>query len=402
MLTRLVAQAHELAGAPCDRPRSTVRTVQLGMSWFPEQAGNGLDRVYHALAHHLPDVGVAVRGVVAGSDEVEAESQGRIRAFAPDGAPLVGRLRAARRVTRQVLDAESPDLVAAHFALYAAPVLGALARRPFVVHFHGPWAAESAVEGGGRLSTRAKHLLERAVYRRADRLIVLSSAFRDVLCESYGIDSDRVRIVPGGVDTERFGTGLTRREARLRLGWPTDRPIVLSVRRLAHRMGLDRLIEAVSRVREREPDVLLLIAGKGPLAEVLEGQVAAAGLNEHVRFLGFVPEDDLPVAYRAADLSIVPTTALEGFGLTTVESLAAGTPVLVTPRGGLPEVVRGLSPDLVLGGADVHDLAEGLVGALSGTLALPGAAACQAYARDHFGWERVAVRVREVYEEVLP
>ena len=381
--------------------RRVVRTIQLGMSWFPEQAGNGLDRVYHALVHHLPNVGVAVRGIVAGSDLIETYSRGHVHAFASDGAPLVRRLRAARRLTKQALDAETPDLVAAHFALYAAPVLDTLRHLPFVMHFHGPWAAESAVEGGGPLATRAKYLLEQTVYRRADRFVVLSSAFREVLCASYGIDPDRVRIVPGGVEVERFDTGLARRDARLRLGWPTDRPIVLSVRRLAHRMGLDRLIAAMEHVRESEPDVLLLIAGKGPIADELRGHVAAAGLGDHVGFLGFVPETALPTAYRAADISIVPTTALEGFGLTTVESLAAGTPVLVTPRGGLPEVVRGLSPGLVLGGAEVRDLAEGLTDALSGMLALPDASTCQKYVRDHFSWERVAANVRDVYEEVL-
>lgn len=380
---------------------SEIVALHLGMSWFPEQAGNGLDRVYHALAYHLPEVGVEVRGLVAGSDGVEADSGGRVRAFAPDGSSLVKRLRAARSTTRSVVRDAAPDLVAAHFALYAAPVLDVLRSVPFVMHFHGPWAAESAVEGGRRLPTRAKHLLERAVYRKADRLVVLSSAFRDVLCESYGIDPDRVRIVPGGVETERFDTGLSRRDARLQIGWPTDRPIVLSVRRLAHRMGLDRLIAAMQHVREHEPDVLLFIAGRGPLAGALRDQVAAAGLTDHVRFLGFVPDDVLPVAYRAADLSIVPTTALEGFGLTTVESLAAGTPVLVTPRGGLPEVVSDLAPELVLAGTEVDVLADGLIRALSGALSLPDTAACQAYARDRFGWGRVASRVRGVYEEVL-
>ena len=378
-----------------------IRTLQLGMSWFPEQAGNGLDRVYHALIRHLPEVGVEAHGLVAGSERVEADSGGHVRAFAPESDPLGRRLGAARRATMNVLRATSPDLIAAHFALYAAPVWDRVGDQPFVVHFHGPWAAESAVEGGSPLVTCAKHAMERAVYRRADRLIVLSGAFRDVLCTSYGIDPERVRIVPGGVEADRFNTGLTRREARLRLGWPTDRPLVLSVRRLARRMGLDRLIAALGIVREREPEVLLLIAGRGPIAEELQAQVTAAGLDNHVRFLGFVPDDDLPVAYRAADLSIVPTTALEGFGLTTVESLAAGTPVLVTPSCGLPEVVWDLDPRLILPSAEPGALAEGIAGALDGTSGLPDAAACQDYARDRFSWRCVAEQTRAVYQEVL-
>lgn len=386
---------------PHTEPRRVIRTLQLGMSWFPEQAGNGLDRVYHALVGHLPAVGVEVQGLVAGSERVEAGSEGRVRAFAPEDAPLGQRLSAARRLTMDALRTTNPEIIAAHFALYAVPVWERLGDRPFVMHFHGPWAAESAVEGDSRLTTRAKHLMEQVVYRRADRLIVLSSAFRDVLCSSYGIDPERVRIVPGGVETDRFDTDLTRREARLHLGWPTDRPIVLSVRRLARRMGLDRLITAIGRVRERERDVLLLIAGKGPIAEELKDQAEAAGLGDHVGFLGFVPEDDLPIAYRAADLSIVPTVALEGFGLTTVESLAAGTPVLVTPNGGLPEVVRGLSSSLILPSDDPGALAEGIAGALGGTVGLPDAEACQRYARERFSWGQVAEQTRAVYEEVL-
>ena len=63
-----------------------------------------------------------------------------------------------------------------------------------------------------------------------------------------------------------------------------------------------------------------------------------------MRLLGFVAEEDLPWLYRACDISIVPSVALEGFGLPTIESLAAGTPVLVTPIGGLPETVSELDP----------------------------------------------------------
>jgi glycosyltransferase involved in cell wall biosynthesis len=100
-------------------------------------------------------------------------------------------------------------------------------------------------------------------------------------------------------------------------------------------------------------------------------------------------------------LSIVPTVALEGFGLVAAESLAAGTPVFVTPVGGLPEVVSGLSTDLVLSGSDVGSLAEGLEAALGGELILPDAETCQNHVRVRYDWPVVAARVQEVYAEVL-
>jgi len=149
------------------------------------------------------------------------------------------------------------------------------------------------------------------------------------------------------------------------------------------------------------PEVLLLIAGRGPLADALQAQIDALGLAQHVRLLGFVPDEQLPLAYRAADLTIVPTVALEGFGLITLESLAAGTPVLVTPIGGLPEAVRGLSASLVLEAATKEALAAGLIEALTGQRPLPTAEACQAYVRAHYDWPVIARRVKAVYEEAL-
>ena len=371
------------------------------MGWLPEQPGNGLDRVYHSLAHALPEAGVDMTGLVAGSSAVSASSSGRVSAFAPDASSLPTRILGVRRAALRAMDA-GVDVVAAHFALYTLPLLDLLGDVPLVVHFHGPWALESASEGDGRVKTWLKKALETRVYRRADRCIVLSEAFRSLLHTTHGVPLDRIRVVPGGVDVDRFAVDASSRAARARLGWPADRPIVLSVRRLAHRMGLDNLIEAFGRVRRALPDALLYIAGTGPRRAALEAQIRARGLSEHVRLLGFVPDRDLPYAYRAADLSVVPTVRLEGFGLITVESLAAGTPVLVTPVGGLPETVRDLSEALILPDASVDALARGLTAALRTPASLPSRSACREYARSAFGWPAIARRTRAVYAEAAP
>jgi glycosyltransferase involved in cell wall biosynthesis len=166
-------------------------------------------------------------------------------------------------------------------------------------------------------------------------------------------------------------------------------------------VGLENLVVAMGRVRKRVPEALLLVAGVGPLAEALWDRVKSLELANNVRLLGFVPDQDLPIAYRAANLTVVPSTALEGFGLPIVESLAAGTPPLVTPVGGSPEVVRDLSPELVLPATGAGPLSEGLVAALTGGLPLPSAEACQAYARARYDWPLIAARVRGVYSEAL-
>ena len=379
----------------------TIQSLQIGMSWFPEQAGNGLDRMYHGLIRHLPDAGVPVAGVVAGSHHVQVESNDRVRAFAREDRPLIHRIRHLRRTVRTVVANTTIDVAASHFALYTAPVLDLLPDCPLIVHFHGPWGAESRAEGESTLSVRAKTWVEQAVYQRGTAFITLSEAFRQILVRDFGVDPARVHLVPGGVDANRFDTGMSRREARERLDWPTDRPIVVSVRRLAHRMGLENLVEAVRLARRRLPDLLVLIAGTGPLEDALRAQIAGCGLENHVRLLGFVPEADLPLTYRAADLSVVPTVALEGFGLITVESLAAGTPVLVTPHGGLPEVVSDLDPDLVLPGDTPEILAGGLTDVLLGIRSLPHSATCRRYVRERFDWPVVADATGDVYRSVL-
>jgi glycosyltransferase involved in cell wall biosynthesis len=377
-----------------------LTTLQIGMGSPSEQAG-GLTRFYYELLQHLPQCAVAVRGLVDGSSRESPDSEQSIREFAPPTAPLPIRWRALRRELHRELTKQRPDLLVSHFALYTFPVLDIIRPYPLVVHFQGPWALESQFEGARQPTVWTKAYLERTVYRRGLRFIVLSNYSRDVLCLFYGVPAERIRVVPGGVDADFFGIDATRPAARERLGWPQDRPIVLAVRRLVRRVGLDDLVAAMDEVRKRVPDALLLIAGKGPLEDDLRSLVRSLRLENNVQFLGFVADQELPAAYRAADLTVVPSVAAEGFGLVVVESLAAGTPVLVTPVGGLPEVVRDLSPEMVLPATGAGPLAEGLTAALAGELALPDSKAARTYARVRYHWPVVAARVRDVYLEAL-
>ncbi len=391
---------------------SGTTVLQLGLGWFPETHG-GAENVFYHLARHLPDQGFPVFGLVVGSGRPSMnggmnggmngslDGEPRIAPFAPATASLPRRLAAARTGVAAALRRHRPDLVASHFALNTAAALPALRDHPLVVHFHGPWALESAAEGAGPLAVRLKFLVERLVYGRAARFVVLSHAFGTILRERYRVPDHRIHRVEGGVDAARFAIPEDRRTARERLGWPTGRPIVLTVRRLVRRMGLAALLDAMVELRARLPDALLLIAGRGPEAAALQDRIRILGLTDQVRLLGFVPDAVLPLAYRAADLCIMPSQALEGFGLTALEALAAGTPVLVTPVGGLPEVVEGLDGDLVLDGNGAGALAAGLAEALTGARRLPDAEACRAHARRRFDWPVIAGRVGGIYRGVL-
>ncbi len=393
--------------APVAAPRAAgsaaeLKVLQLGAEWFPERGG-GLNRFFHELLRVLPTTRVECRGFVAGTPEKWPRDDGaQPQAFAAMTTSLPRRWLAERRVIADAIATERFDLAVSHFAMYAFPVLNALTSpQPLVVHFHGPWAQESRAEGGRWLACAAKAAIERAVYRRASRIIVLSAPFKQVLVRDCGVQPDRIRVVPGGVNCDRFGVPESRAEARAKLGWPGGRPVVLSVRRLARRMGLENLVEAADVVRRAIPDVLVYIAGGGGQREPLEEAIRHRGLGSTVRLLGFVPDNLLPLAYRAADLTVVPSISLEGFGLVAGESLAAGTPVLATPIGGLVDLLGPLSERLLFTGTRAADIAAGLGAALADPSALPGAAECAAYARRRFDWRVVAAGIADVYRDAV-
>ncbi len=392
-----VAETHVTKNEVAEPPG--LATLQLGMGWFPEAPG-GLNRYFYDLLDHLPYSGVLAQGLVMGTDAVSATSGGRVQSVCDPRANLMRRLWSMRRCASEALGAEKWSAVVSHFALYTSVTLDLVSDRPLIVHFQGPWGLESLAEGSMQLAVLAKTRLERAVYRRGVGFITLSRAFARLLNERYGIDEGRITVIPGGVRVDRFALPDTRSEAREKLGWPKDRPIVLCVRRLVRRMGLEDLIEAIRMARHRLTGALFIIVGSGPLEGELAQRISSAALVQSVRLVGRLPDDQVALAYRAADLTVVPTIALEGFGLIVPESLAAGTPALVTPVGGLPETIRDLASQLVLPGPGPLHLAEGLQAALDGSLHLPSASACQEFARTHYDWRVIAGRVAKVYAEI--
>jgi glycogen synthase len=380
--------------------RALLSTVQIGLAWFPDGIGGGCGRYFSTLIDYLKARQVLVHGIAAGRVPAAGVQPDGIRIICAHDAPLIERVSAARREVRRALTNDNVDLVASHFALYTSACLDLIRSVPLVVHFHGPWAAESAIEGASRIAASTKFFVEKLVYSRAERVIALSRAFGDILHRSYRVPQEKIRIVPGGVDIERFNVKCSRSSARMHLGLPLDRPIVVVVRRLVKRMGLYNLIASFANLKECE-DPLLVIVGSGNLSDVLKQQVNALGLDDSVLFAGRVPDELLSLYYRAADFSVVPSIALEGFGLIVAESLACGTPALVTPVGGLPEVVSPLSERLVLEGNNSAAITDGLRAALSGRLQLPSADQCARYAHERFSWAVIAQRVKGIYEEVL-
>ena len=383
---------------------SPSQLLLVGLGWFPTKPG-GMDRYGYELMQQLAALGDEIDLCGVGLPANSPHQAIALTNLADPKTPLPQRLWNVRQNFRQHhghLPAEkSPllhlDAINLHFSLYSFPILPDLpANVPITFTFHGPWALESQQEGQKPWNVAFKRWIEGQVYRRCDRFIVLSRAFGDILHREYQVPWHQIHIVPGGVDIDRFQADLTRQQARAALGFPQDRPLLFVPRRLVQRMGIDILLQALVAVKYKVPDVWLAIAGIGALRPVLEQQAHELGLQDHVKFLGYVPDEQLPVAYQAADLTVVPSQSLEGFGLILLESLACGTPVLSTPVGGMPEVLRPFQPTLVTEASTADALAARLIDLLIGAIPLPDRAACRAYAVNNFDWKIIAPKVREL------
>jgi len=221
--------------------------------------------------------------------------------------------------------------------------------------------ATTRVERGRRAgNARARFWMERAVMRRCDRIVVLSEFMKRRVVATHRVPEARIRVVPGGADLSRFRPAEDQSAVRRRLGLPEDKRILLAVRNLVPRMGLDHLVHAMAKLGDEVQDLLLLIGGEGDLRRSLERLIDECRLSGHVRLLGFIPEEELPQYYQAADLVLMPTHELEGFGLVTVEALACGTPVVGTPVGAIPEVLSKLDQRLLAAGTDGASLAQAI------------------------------------------
>jgi glycosyltransferase involved in cell wall biosynthesis len=210
----------------------------------------------------------------------------------------------------------------------------------------------------GAAATALLWMVERACLRRSARIAVLSDYSAGQLRRLYRMGAERIVKIPGGVDTGRFQPATDRAAIRARLGLPEKRPLLLTVRNLEARMGLDVLLRAMAIVRLRAPEALLLVGGEGSLGAELRALSAGLGLDGHVRFLGWVADAALPAYYQAADCFVLPTRELEGFGLVTVESLACGTPVLGTAVGATPELLAPLQAGLLMHDVSAAGIAD--------------------------------------------
>jgi glycogen(starch) synthase len=288
------------------------------------------------------------------------------------------------------------DVVHGHDWLVAraAAALAREARRPYLTTIH-------ATEYGRHQGWVDKHPqsyihgVERWMARRAEGVVVCSHYMHGHVADVYGIDEDKVQVIPNGIDPLDLTPVDDLAALRARFAAPGEKLVVL-IGRLVYEKGFQIALEALPRVIAHLGGVRFLVAGSGTHEAELKQQARALGLDRHGTFLGWIGDDVLRSLYRIADLCVVPSI-YEPFGLVALEAMASGCPCIVADTGGLREVVPNEDVGLRFRSRDPRSLAQMMEWVLANP-ALRFRLVTEASAHiARFDWSDVAQRTEEVY-----
>jgi len=242
-------------------------------------------------------------------------------------------------------------------------------------------------------------IIGRQVLRSADRIISVSSATKRYVL-SIGADLEKTSVLRNGVDIDRFKPSSAARAAvRSKLEIPEDTTLVLTVRRLVYKNGIDTLIESAEIAVKQNTKLVFLVVGTGPDRDTVQTRIRQLGLADKFRLAGFASDAELPGFYNAADLFVLPSKSGEGLPLVTLEAMSTGLPVVATNVGGIREVLLEGCGTLV----PANEPAEMAKAVLESSKTEHSGikVTLRAIAERKFSWEANVKSLMEIYEELI-
>jgi glycogen synthase len=294
-----------------------------------------------------------------------------------------------RAVAQAVPKDAGYDVIHAHdwITARAALVLKHRLGVPFVFSMHSTeWD-----RCGGFMPQKWIADIERAACEGADAVIAVSGYTKKQLVDSYGIPADKVHAVHNGVEAGKYEWAGAGKDYARR---PRE---VLFLSRLTAQKGCLQFVHMAERLLAMGVDARFLLGGTGPLRREIEHEVRSRGLEDRIRLLGYVPEEDVPGLYRRASAYVLPSFS-EPFGISALEAAAAGVPVVLSRSTGvaecLPHALQADFWDVDLLGEYVHAILR------HPSLAKALGTAAQDVAR-RMTWERCAERTEQVYRAAM-
>ena len=228
--------------------------------------------------------------------------------------------------------------------------------------------------------------LEKEVYHSANKLLILSKFMQDRLNDFFSITAEKSVVVPGAADKQDVFDEERRNLYRGDLSWKT--PVITTLRNLVPRTGVDLMIQAAAIVKSKRDDVRWVIMGDGVFLESMQKMAIELAVDDRVEFTGFIPEEEVQKRLVAADVFMVPTRGLEGFGLVTLEANACGLPVLATPIAANTELVPSIHFNQLAANASPAALAEKLLWMLDNPLNVGQRLEIQADSMRLYNWQK--------------
>ncbi len=267
-------------------------------------------------------------------------SKSYLRERTQEGTTIYGRdlfeeVERYKMMGSEIAKEEDFDIIYAHDWLsFGAGVEAKYATgKPLIVHVH---ATEFDRCGGPNVNQHVYNV-EKWGMEEADRVIAVSELTRQIIIKEYGINPDKVRVVHNGIDesTAPSGAGWKRMRSLKAAGYK----VVLFLGRITIQKGPDYFIRAAQRVLERNPKVMFVVSGSGDMEEGMMRLAAQLNISQNVLFTGFLSGGDRHEMYTSSDLFVMPSIS-EPFGITPLEAMKLGTPVMISKQSGVSEIVR--------------------------------------------------------------
>lgn len=307
------------------------------------------------------------------------------------GLNLFDEVRRYGLQARVIAREEEHDVIHAHdwLSFRAGIEAKKISGKPLIVHVH---ATEFDRTGGK--PNQYIYDEERRGLHSADCIIAVSQHTKDVIVEHYAISPEKIMVVHNGIDQAEHRRVLPPALAHIKA---RGKKIILFVGRITIQKGPDYFIQVARRVLDIDPNVLFIMSGSGDMEHQIIRMAADMGLGDKIVFAGFVRGDELTKLYRAADLYVMPSVS-EPFGITALEALANGTPILVSKQSGAAEVLTHvLKSDFW----DIDDMTDKIVNVIQSTGLHDTLGEMGGHDVEHVTWESAAGKCITIYEDII-
>jgi glycogen synthase len=385
----------------------------LMISWeYPPKIVGGISRVVYDLAHKLSeDENNEVHVVTLwdhGAKEFEKEGNVYVhRVFTYNVQPynfemwvLQMNYAIIEYCIRLINEYGKFDIIHAHdwIVCYAATVIKHAYTIPCVATVH---ATEHGRNWGIHNDTqRYIHNVEWFLTYEAWKVIVNSHYMKNEVNSIFSLPDDKVRIIPNGVDHNKFNG--VERDLEFRRKYALDKEkIVFFVGRLVNEKGVQILIDAVPKIISHYYDTKVIIAGKGPELENLKTKTRWMNISDKVYFTGYISDEDLAKLYKCADIAVFPSL-YEPFGIVALEGIVAGANVVVSDTGGLGEIINHGVDGMKSFTGNANSLADSIIEILyNSERAEDMKKEAIAKVKNIYNWDIIAKSTMDVYKEVL-